>query len=69
LPEAFAVGKKRQLKEVTTELMVRQHLCTAAKMEDKRQAKMLAQAQRGGAALGEVRMDQVCARFSKACME
>jgi hypothetical protein len=49
--------------------MVRQHLCTAAKMEDKRQAKMLAQAQRGGAALGEVRMDQVGARFSKVRME
>src|ERR1700679_2310740 len=38
-------------------------------MKDKRQAKILAQAQRGRAALGEVRMDQVCVLVSKARME
>jgi hypothetical protein len=61
--------KKRQLKEVTTQLMVRQHLCTAAKMKDKWQAKVQAQTQRGRSAFGEVRVDQVRVLVSKACME
>jgi hypothetical protein len=54
---------------MTTQFMVRQQLCTTAKMKDKRQAKILAQTQRGGSALGEVRVDQICVLVSEARME